>query len=104
MKKIRLNRRIMEDILSDCQRYDSYPSNEIVCTPIIMKTSCLVDGSAFYIYQKRICFRIGRFNYYGRFRGKAPIEKAFTLEQFMSSFYAILDKESNKYVFKYYSK
>ena len=104
MKKIRLNHRIMEYILSECQRYDSYPSNEIVCTPIIMKTPCRVGKGTFYMYQKRICFRIGRFNYYGRFRGKAPIEKAFTLEQFMSSFYAILDKESNKYVFKYYSK
>ena len=102
MKKIRLNRRIMEDILSECQRYNSHPSNYIVCTPIIMKTPCW--GGAFYMYQKRICFRIGRFNYYGRFRGKAPIEKAFTLEQFMSNFYAVLDKESNKYVFKYYSK
>lgn len=94
----------MEDILSECQRYDSYPSKKIVCTPIIMKTPCWVDGDAFYMYQKRICFRIGRFNYYGRFKGKAPIGKAFTLEQFMSSFYAVLDKESNMYVFKYYSK
>lgn len=105
MKKIRLNRKIMEDILSECQRYDSHPSNEIVCTPIIMKTLCCGGGrGTFYMYQKRICFRIGSFNYYGRFRGKAPVEHAFTLEQFMDRFYAVLDKEYNKYVFKYYSK
>jgi hypothetical protein len=61
------------------------------------------------MYQKRICFRIGRFNYYGRFRGKAPIEKAFTLEQFMNSFYVVKDKDgmyfyvlmSDRQFFKY---
>jgi len=101
MKKIRLNLRVMEYILSDFRCYDSYFSEEVVCTPIIKKTPC--SGSACYIYQQRICFKIGHFKYYGKFRGKAPIEKAFTLEQFMDSFYAVKDKDG-MFIFKYCNK
>lgn len=102
MEKIRLNIEIMESILSRFQRYDAPFSKEVICTPIILKTPCW--NGAYQMYQRRICFKIGNFKYYGRFKGKAPIEKPFTIDQFMDHFYAIKDDITGMYVFKYYNK
>lgn len=100
--KIRLTESFVKKCVSDQIMYDAVPAEQLQFTPIIYKVP--ISGKC-PMYQKRIMVRG---NVSGmvclRFRGKAPIHKVFTLEEFIDKFYAVRDEKDGTIYFKHYNK
>lgn len=103
--KIRLTGSIVMSILTDYRSYSATSTENMVLTPILYKVGWYTANGIEYKYQKRIAVRISpSMITYLRFRGKAPIQRASTLEEFCKSFYMIKDKKTGTPYFKYYRK
>ncbi len=105
--KIRLTRRIVMSVIENQRFYDSIPTDILTFTPIIYKTKYWNFGMphVVYIYQNRIMVRLipGSIACL-RLRGKAPLHKSFTLDDFCNNFYMVMDEKTGKPYFKYYKK
>ena len=103
--KIRLNKALVMQWVLEQRVYGKQPTKELLFIPIIYK---IPHWSIFmhepkYIYQNRIMVRFPQGGMCClRLRGKAPLHKEFTLEEFINSFYMIKDEKTNTPYFKYY--
>ena len=105
--KIRLTKSIVWSFLQKERIYGRQPVKELMFTPIIYKLpfwnpSENIKG---FIYQNRIMVRFPQGGMCCmRLRGKAPLHKAFTLNEFINSFYMVLDEKTGNPYFKCYKK
>ncbi len=103
--KIRLTGSIVMSILTDYRSYAATSTKSMVLTPILYKVGWYTANGIEYKYHKRIAVRFSPSRVtYLRFRGKAPIQRAFTLEEFCKSFYMVMDEKTGTPYFKYYRK
>lgn len=108
--KIRLTKSLLNSILNKQRFYGGAPSFffDLEFTPIIYTTR--YSGKYNIAYQKRIAFRRAEHpgyqscTCYLRFRGNAPIGRCFTLDEFVNSFYMVMDEKTGTPYFKYYKK
>ena len=104
--KIRLTESIVWSFLHNERIYEGQPAKELIFTPIVYK--CYYTNfadKAGTIYQNRIMVRFPQGGMCCmRLRGKAPLHKEFTLDDFVNSFYMILDEKTGTPYFKYYKK
>lgn len=105
--KIRLSKSIVRQWILEQRIYGREPVDELIFIPIIYKNLYWnpTISKPKYIYQNRIMVRLPKGGMCCfRLRGKAPLHKEFTLDEFINSFYMIMDEKTNTPYFKYYKK
>ena len=105
--KIRLSKSIVRQWILEQRIYGREPVDELIFTPIIYKVPFWkpLENIKGFMYQNRIMVRFPQGGMCCfRLRGKAPIHKKFTLDEFIKSFYMIMDEKTNTLYFKYYKK
>ena len=105
--KIRLTRSIVRSYIFEQRIYGREPVKELIFTPIIYKVLYWNPSihRAKIIYQNRVMVRFPQGGMCCmRLRGKAPLHKEFTLDEFINSFYMIKDEKTGTPYFKYYNK
>jgi len=105
--KIRLTQNIVMSVISDQRIYGSVPTDRMTFTPIIYKDAYWNFGMphSICIHQNRIMVRLVPCGIVGlRLRGKAPLHKPFTMEEFCNNFYMVMDEKTGTPYFKFYKK
>lgn len=105
--KIRLTRSIVMSYISDQRIYARQPVGELQFIPIVYKIPFWrpCEEIRGFIYQKRIMVRLPTGGMCCmRLRGKAPLHRPFTLEEFCDNFYMMMDEKFGTPYFKFYKK
>ena len=103
--KIRLTRSMVMSVIISRGIYGQGPSEEITFTPAIYKTFHFDSSGIKYICQKRITVRLIPCGFVVlKFKGKAPLYKYFTLEEFCNNFYMVMDEKTGTPYFRFYRK